>query len=100
MASASDAACRAFELTRIWAGDSWKSVLIANRMVIDAARIDMTCPVLQRRHVPITQRVDVGDDVGDGLVVRQRRGDGAHLRAVGIALVGAAQSLPCSSRAA
>src|SRR5688572_33261904 len=38
------------------------------------------------------QGVDVGDDVGDGLVVGQVRGDGTHLGAIDVTLVGAAQS--------
>src|SRR4051812_14050778 len=59
-----------------------------SRAALPAARED--CPFARKWGPSPLQGVDVGHDVGDGFVVRQRRDHRAHLRSVDVALVGAA----------
>src|SRR6187399_1663926 len=57
-----------------------------------AARIRDADPDRLVMATPLFQRVDVGHDIDDGLLIGKRADDGAHLRAVCVAGIGATQA--------
>src|SRR4051812_23370257 len=67
--------------------------IVGRRRVVRGSRARSLA--FSRQSLPGTtrlQRVDVGDDIGDGFLVGKCADDGTHLRAVGVAGVGAAQA--------